>query len=74
MREARADILTVIDTVRNVEIIEDRRVAPGGCVVETASGTIDSKIETQFRTIEETLHSVREEVVADIRAGKASGA
>lgn len=74
LRAARADILTVIDTVRNVEIIEDRRISQGGCVVETSSGTIDAKLETQFRTIEESLYDVREEVVAELRADQAKGA
>lgn len=68
IRNARSDIMMIIDGVRNVEIIEDRRVSQGGCVVETASGTIDSSIETQFRSIEEALHVVREEIVAELRS------
>ena len=70
VRNARSDIVAVIDGVRNVEIVEDRRVARGGCVVETASGTIDANIETQFRMIEETLGGVRDEVEAELRSSE----
>lgn len=60
VRAAREDILSIVDGARNaeiVEIVEDRRVGPGGCVVESASGTIDATVETQFRTIEESMYA-----------------
>jgi flagellar assembly protein FliH len=37
------------------ELIADPKVAPGGCRVETAFGTIDQQIETQLKRIEEEL-------------------
>ncbi len=37
------------------EIIADPEVAPGGCRVETAVGTIDQQLETQLARIEEEL-------------------
>ncbi len=67
VRNARADLLTVIDGLRNVEIVEDRRVAEGGCVLETSAGTIDAQLPTQFRMVEETLLGVRQEIEAQLR-------
>jgi flagellar assembly protein FliH len=73
VRAARADILTVIDGVRGVDIVEDRRTAQGGCVVETASGIIDANIDTQFRTIEESFLAARDELRAGGRTSTVGG-
>ena len=35
----------------SLEIIEDRSVSPGGCVVQTETGAIDARIESQFDEI-----------------------
>ncbi len=48
VRSSREDLASLIEGIRGVEIVADRRVDPGGCVVETGSGTIDAKIDTQF--------------------------
>jgi flagellar assembly protein FliH len=55
IRAAREDLLALVDGMRHFEIIDDRRVSPGGCVVETNAGTIDAKLETQFSELEHTL-------------------
>lgn len=33
---------------RRWEIVADRRVKPGGCVIDTQSGTVDARIDTQL--------------------------
>ncbi len=38
-----------------VEIVPSQDVPPGGCVVESASGAVDARVETQLREIEKTL-------------------
>ncbi len=38
-----------------VEIVPSSEVGPGGCVVESASGAVDARVETQLREIERTL-------------------
>ena len=48
VRSNREDLLTLVDNIRHVEIIEDRRVGPGGCIVETDAGNIDARLETQL--------------------------
>jgi flagellar assembly protein FliH len=59
IREMRDDLLTLIDGIKNLEIVEDRRVGDGGCVIETGAGTIDAKIETQLAEVERALeHAV----------------
>lgn len=52
VRGAREDIAQLVDGIRHLEIVEDRRVSPGGCVVETSGGNIDSRIETQFAEVD----------------------
>jgi flagellar assembly protein FliH len=55
VRAMREELLETADGIRQLEIIDDRRVGEGGCVIETAAGTIDAKIETQFTEIERAL-------------------
>lgn len=55
VRALREELLEITDGLRHLEIVDDRRVGPGGCVIETAAGTIDAKIETQFSEVERAL-------------------
>lgn len=55
VRSSREEILAIMDGVRHIEIIEDRRVGKGGCIVETDSGSMDARIETQLQMIGDTL-------------------
>lgn len=38
-----------------VELVPSSEILPGGCLVETASGTVDARIETQLGEIEKVL-------------------
>ena len=54
LEEVRArhdEFLNMAQGVRNVSVIDDRRISPGGCVIETASGDLDATIETQLNKI-----------------------
>ena len=55
VRGAKDDIMGIVDGLRHLEIIDDRRVGDGGCVIETNAGTIDAKIETQLAEVERSL-------------------
>jgi flagellar assembly protein FliH len=55
IRAAREDITQIVDGIRGLEIVDDRRIGPGGCVIETNAGTIDAKVETQIAEIERVL-------------------
>jgi len=55
VKEAREDLMEIVDGLRFIEIVEDRRVGDGGCVIETNAGTIDAKIETQVAEVARVL-------------------
>lgn len=40
---------------RLLDIVSDQRVRPGGCIIESESGTVDAELETQLRVIERAL-------------------
>ncbi len=61
VKEMREDLLEVIDGLRHLEIIDDRRVTDGGCVIETNAGTIDAKMETQLGEVARALGVVEDE-------------
>jgi flagellar assembly protein FliH len=42
-----------------VELAADERVALGGCLIETAGGTLDARLEVQLRQLLDTLVKVR---------------
>lgn len=54
-REHREDFLAVCDGVKQIEIVDDRRVGGGGCIIETPSGTIDASLRTQMQSVERAL-------------------
>ena len=47
----RPDLLR-IEGVKEVVIEEDERIEPGGCLVETESGQVDARIDSQFAQFE----------------------
>jgi flagellar assembly protein FliH len=55
VKSLREDIMSLADGLRNLEIIDDRRIADGGCVIETNGSTIDAKVSTQLDEIERVL-------------------
>jgi flagellar assembly protein FliH len=61
VRSEREMLISLIDGLDNVEIVEDRRVSPGGRVIETNGGTIDERGETQFAELSTGL----DELVAE---------
>lgn len=57
-RANREEILTMLDGIPHIEIIADRRVDEGGCIVDTDSGSIDARIGTQLSEIAETIRQI----------------
>lgn len=55
VKEMRQDLMELMDGLRHLEIVDDRRVGEGGCVIETNAGTIDAKIETQLAEVARAL-------------------
>ncbi|MEN3000353.1 MAG: FliH/SctL family protein [Armatimonadota bacterium] len=57
VRQQKPSLLAVIDSLEGLEIVEDRRVEQGGCIVETPQGIYDARIGTQLEEIERELRS-----------------
>jgi flagellar assembly protein FliH len=55
IRSDRKELLLVLDGARQLEIVDDRRIGRGGCVIETSAGTVDARVETQFGQIADKL-------------------
>lgn len=58
VRERKEDIRSSCDGVRDVEILDDRRVDKGGCLIECGNGHLDARIETQLSEVERALLEV----------------
>lgn len=41
--------------LRNIQVVGDPSVSPGGCIVESERGIVDARLETQLRRLEEIL-------------------
>lgn len=55
VRSQRDELLSLVEGARGLTISDDRRISPGGCVLESASGTVDARIETQVEQIRSKL-------------------
>jgi len=47
-------------TIKEISVEPDPRVRYGGCLIETPTGDIDARLESQFEVIEETILSDEE--------------
>ena len=51
----RRDVLDPMGRTRFLDLVADPRVAHGGCIIESASGTVDAQLDTQLRVLERAL-------------------
>ena len=58
VKQNKDKIAGMMDGVKNLTIIEDSQIDPGGCVVETNLGFVDAKIGTKLSLIEQALKKV----------------
>ncbi|MEQ8187001.1 MAG: FliH/SctL family protein [Candidatus Eremiobacterota bacterium] len=54
----RDRIMSLQDDIKELEIVEDLRVDEGGCIIETASGTVDGRINTQLTEIGRSFSNI----------------
>ncbi|MEE3370783.1 MAG: FliH/SctL family protein [Planctomycetota bacterium] len=54
-RASIEELLTQQGLTETVELVSDDAVSAGGCLVETPSGSIDQRLETQLKRLEEEL-------------------
>ncbi|MCI0628795.1 MAG: type III secretion system stator protein SctL [Acidobacteria bacterium] len=58
MIQANLDRLqAMVGASRQIHLVANADIAPGGCVVESELGVIDAKLETQLKCLEEVLLS-----------------
>jgi len=50
----------IVDGVKNLSILEDSQVDPGGCVIETNLGFVDARISTKISLIEQAIGKAQE--------------
>lgn len=55
VRNHRASITAGSDSIREILIEADDAIAPGGCIIESGSGNVDARIETQIKKIEASI-------------------
>lgn len=55
LRNHKARLVSVLTRAKDLEVREDRRVRPGGVLIETESGVVDAQLETQLEELELVL-------------------
>lgn len=55
IRTMRDELLASAEGIRGINVVDDRRVSAGGCIVESISGDLDARIETQVDQIRRKL-------------------
>ncbi len=55
VRQERPLLMTSSESVRELIIETDDKIEPGGCMLETGSGTVDARFSTQLEQIEAAL-------------------
>ncbi len=55
IRDNLEKLYEIDDRIQRIEIETDRRIEPGGCILETESGNVDARIETELRYIAEAV-------------------
>lgn len=61
IKSIKDDLLSEIHGVERIEIIEDKSLERGGCILETSIGTIDASISSQLDTIFERIEELKGE-------------
>jgi flagellar biosynthesis/type III secretory pathway protein FliH len=55
LRESAPELRAALEEAKDVTVVEDAALGPGGCVVESRFGEVDLGVETQLATAAETL-------------------
>lgn len=50
----------IVDGIRSFSILEDNQIEPGGCIIETNLGYVDSRISTKLEAIEAAFNKISE--------------
>ena len=58
LKQNKEKIAGLVDGVKNLSIIEDSQIEPGGCIIETNLGYVDARISTKLSLIEQQMKKV----------------
>lgn len=58
VRDAASELAARLGGIRRMEVVSERRVEPGGCVVRTVEGEIDARISAQLERVRQILAEV----------------
>ena len=50
----------MVEGLKNIEVVQDNKIEPGGVMIETNLGNIDARIETQLETLRIAFKDVQE--------------
>lgn len=65
VRDSAAELGARLGGIRRMEVVSERRVDPGGCVVRTSEGEIDAGIASQLDRVRQLLSEVRPSTAQD---------
>lgn len=61
VRSNRESFRDALDGIEKIEFLADRRVGPGGCMIDTASSRIDARVDMQVNELVEAILAHLEE-------------
>jgi type III secretion protein L len=53
--EEMRESINALGRAQYIDFVADQAIVKGGCIIESASGTIDARLETQLRILENAL-------------------
>ncbi len=54
----KEEFINMIESLHKINVFEDSRVDHGGCIIETDAGSIDARISTQLKQMEEAVRNI----------------
>jgi flagellar assembly protein FliH len=55
IRDHKDDLMASFDGISSIEVMEDRRAPQGGWTVESESGSLDGRVDSQLKEVERNL-------------------
>ncbi len=59
VRSQLAEVKSASDSTTHIQVEPDERVSPGGCIIETDSGSADARLETQLQALRNRLQELQ---------------
>ncbi len=66
IQSQRAHLVAVVNGETEIKVIPDHTVTPNGCIIRTAYGSVDARIDTQLEVIKKVILEVGRDSNSDI--------